>query len=212
MWQWEGDNPGTWHTYDMDISGVLENAFSQGQTTVDLSALPFCLPYKICLNTMSQIRLETKRRRMIRRELLPMPYPPDSGKTTHTASGLPGVLLNNTPVRRSQRSGGSGGPVAVPLKKRAVSDLTGSSTPYSLRKKHHTQPPASTPSLTRVVSAPPGGLSSHLGVISQGNAPSTNSMSQGQLPLALNSHFTSIRGYPPVASNNHLPPILLQSR
>ncbi|XP_064612188.1 LOW QUALITY PROTEIN: E3 ubiquitin-protein ligase DTX1-like [Liolophura sinensis] len=210
MWQWEGDNPGTWHLNDMDISGLLENAFSQRQTMVDLSALPFCLPYKICLSTMSQIRLETKRRRMIRRELLPMPYPPDNGKM-QTSSGLPGALQNNTLVSRSQRSGGSTGPVAVPFKKRAISDLTGSSSPYSLRKKHHTQPAASMPSLSKAMSALPGGLSSHVGVISQGHAPLTNSISQGQPPLALNSHFTSLQGYPPAASHNHLPSVLLQS-
>lgn len=72
-WQWEGDIPGQWHWYDVDIATELEKAHQTGQTSINLSA--YQLPYTVNFMTMSQTRHHYGTLRKIQRLILPMKYP-----------------------------------------------------------------------------------------------------------------------------------------
>lgn len=75
VWQWEGDSIGDWHSYSIDVAGVLEDAYSLGLKFLDLSKSPVVQPYHIDLQKMQQKRIETGNVRMIRREKLSSHYP-----------------------------------------------------------------------------------------------------------------------------------------
>ena len=54
MWEFEGDHPGHWVPYDMEISACLEQAQLAGQQMLDMNTL-FQLPYSIHFTTMQQV-------------------------------------------------------------------------------------------------------------------------------------------------------------
>lgn len=59
QWQWSGDIPASWNSYDMEAQCILEDAFSRGQPIVDLSQTPCQVPYTIDIKNMQQTRNET---------------------------------------------------------------------------------------------------------------------------------------------------------
>ena len=77
VWQWEGDTQGQWHNYDLQVSIVIEDYFSQNAANLghlDLSKTPMKLPYILDLKNMTQKRIETGRIRNLRREVLSAQY------------------------------------------------------------------------------------------------------------------------------------------
>ena len=74
-WQWSGDQVGQWHQYDMDSACVLEDAFSQGYPSIDLSKTQCKVPYTIDLTNMRQLRNETGFARSIQRIQTNLHYP-----------------------------------------------------------------------------------------------------------------------------------------
>ncbi|XP_062595606.1 E3 ubiquitin-protein ligase DTX1-like [Saccostrea cucullata] len=77
IWQWEGDNRGQWNSFDMEVACLLEEHFSNPANRnkeLNLTKTAVKLPYIMDFSNMTQKRIETGRLRMIRRELLPMPY------------------------------------------------------------------------------------------------------------------------------------------
>ncbi|XP_046336568.1 E3 ubiquitin-protein ligase DTX1-like [Haliotis rufescens] len=102
-WQWSGDTPGSWNTYDFDVAGVVEDYYSRGQKILDLSATLLQLPYYINLSAMQQVRIETGTIRGIRRQILSVPYPLDTGKAQNLV--LPPPQLLSTSSSTSMSSG-----------------------------------------------------------------------------------------------------------
>lgn len=89
VWQWEGDIKGQWHTYDMEVACVIEDYFSQNSQSpgsLDLSKTSVGLPYLIDFNLMVQQRIQTGKKRPLRREILPQPYPVHGQSGSATAS------------------------------------------------------------------------------------------------------------------------------
>lgn len=120
IWQWEGDVRGQWNTFDMEVACLLEDHFSNPSTQnteLNLSKTAVKLPYIMDLSKMTQKRIETGRLRMIRRELLAMPYmkciPSDnsstgSGSTTaqsNTQSANNGAVNGGSCVKKQRLSG-----------------------------------------------------------------------------------------------------------
>lgn len=124
IWQWEGDVRGQWNTFDMEVACLLEDHFSNPSTQnteLNLSKTAVKLPYIMDLSKMTQKRIETGRLRMIRRELLAMPYmkciPSDNNSTgsgstsaqSNTQSANTGAV-NGASCVKKQRLPGRGQP------------------------------------------------------------------------------------------------------
>jgi len=55
-WEWSGETPGDWHTYDMEVQVVLEETWSKGEQTIDISKyFPGC-PYIMNFCNLTQVR------------------------------------------------------------------------------------------------------------------------------------------------------------
>jgi len=66
-WEWSGEAPGDWHTYDMEVQVVLEEAWSKGEKTIDISTFfPGC-PYIMNFCNLTQVRKTTGFVRPMRR-------------------------------------------------------------------------------------------------------------------------------------------------
>jgi len=93
-WQWAGDTAGQFHSYNTEVSSLLEKAHRCSASAIDLNRHPFYLPYIVRLSDMLQIRNETNYKRRIQRVLLPQPYMPTSSNFSHVAvSPLPATVL-----------------------------------------------------------------------------------------------------------------------
>lgn len=73
-WEWAGDNPGEWHTYDMDVQYLIEAAWAKGDQTIDVSKTYLGFPYIINFCNLTQVRNNTGFVRNIRR-VQQAPYP-----------------------------------------------------------------------------------------------------------------------------------------
>lgn len=74
-WEWAGDMIGEWHTYDMDIQCLIEEAWAKGEQTIDVSKSHYLgFPYIINFCNLTQIRNNTGYVRSIRR-VQQAPYP-----------------------------------------------------------------------------------------------------------------------------------------
>ncbi|PNF19840.1 hypothetical protein B7P43_G12530 [Cryptotermes secundus] len=73
-WEWAGDVPGDWHTYDMEIQCLIEEAWARGDQTTDVSKTNPAFPYIINFCNLTQVRNNTGYVRSIRR-VQQAPYP-----------------------------------------------------------------------------------------------------------------------------------------
>lgn len=74
-WEWAGDMVGEWHTYDMDIQCLIEEAWAKGEKTIDVSKSHHLgFPYIINFCNLTQVRNNTGYVRSIRR-IQQAPYP-----------------------------------------------------------------------------------------------------------------------------------------
>ncbi|KAJ1532236.1 hypothetical protein ONE63_000853 [Megalurothrips usitatus] len=74
-WEWAGDKIGEWHTYDMDIQCLIEEAWAKGEKTIDVSKSHHLgFPYIINFCNLTQVRNNTGYVRSIRR-VQQAPYP-----------------------------------------------------------------------------------------------------------------------------------------
>lgn len=73
-WEWAGDTPGEWHTYDMEIQCLIEEAWARGEKTIDVSKSYPAFPYIINFCNLTQIRNNTGYVRNVRR-VQQAPYP-----------------------------------------------------------------------------------------------------------------------------------------
>nr|CAD7590735.1 unnamed protein product [Timema genevievae] len=73
-WEWAGDNHGEWHTYDMEIQCLIEEAWAKGDKTTDVSKTFTSFPYIINFCNLTQVRTDTGYVRSVRRVTQP-PYP-----------------------------------------------------------------------------------------------------------------------------------------
>ncbi|XP_066997951.2 protein deltex [Anabrus simplex] len=73
-WEWAGDGPAEWHTYDMDIQCLIEEAWARGDQTTDVSKIYVAFPYIINFCNLTQVRNNTGYVRNIRR-VQQAPYP-----------------------------------------------------------------------------------------------------------------------------------------
>ncbi|KAH3885099.1 hypothetical protein DPMN_009088 [Dreissena polymorpha] len=95
IWQWEGDQPGTWNDFDVEQSEYIETCFrTNSRSQVDFQK-KFRLPYIIDLAAQTQTRTHTGRVRTIRRWFLTSQYPTEvqqlsSGVKTRSMSPRPG--------------------------------------------------------------------------------------------------------------------------
>ncbi|KAG8282560.1 protein deltex-like [Homalodisca vitripennis] len=73
-WEWAGDSPGEWHTYDMEVQSLIEAAWAKGDQTIDVSKTYLGFPYIINFCNLTQVRNNTGFVRNIRR-VQQAPYP-----------------------------------------------------------------------------------------------------------------------------------------
>ncbi|XP_063220900.1 protein deltex [Bacillus rossius redtenbacheri] len=73
-WEWVGDGPGEWHTYDMEIQCLIEDAWARGDQTIDVSKTFPSFPYIINFCNLTQVRTNTGYVRSVRR-VQQAPYP-----------------------------------------------------------------------------------------------------------------------------------------
>ncbi|GLH12883.1 Protein deltex [Gryllus bimaculatus] len=73
-WEWAGDGPGEWHTYDMEIQCLIEEAWARGEKTIDVSKYYPAFPYIINFCNLTQVRNNTGYVRNVRR-VQQAPYP-----------------------------------------------------------------------------------------------------------------------------------------
>ena len=108
-WQWEGDILGRWNDFDVDVIECLEDCFSRGQTFIDLTLTPMCLPYHIDLSKMTQTRVNTGRVRKIQRVFTSSSYPLDLSTSGGTSSSNKRAMApsNNVLVKRPKTSSSS---------------------------------------------------------------------------------------------------------
>ncbi|XP_008546966.1 protein deltex [Microplitis demolitor] len=72
-WEWAGDTD-DWHTYDMDVQCLIEEAWAIGDKTIDVSKTYLGFPYIINFCNLTQVRCCTGYVRPIRR-VQQAPYP-----------------------------------------------------------------------------------------------------------------------------------------
>ncbi|VVC38283.1 Zinc finger, RING-type,Zinc finger, RING/FYVE/PHD-type,WWE domain, subgroup,WWE domain [Cinara cedri] len=73
-WEWAGDVPGEWHTYDMESQCFLETAWALGCQVIDVSRTYLGFPYTINFCNLTQVRNDSGYKRNIRR-VNQAPYP-----------------------------------------------------------------------------------------------------------------------------------------
>ncbi|KAJ8681393.1 hypothetical protein QAD02_017180 [Eretmocerus hayati] len=72
-WEWAGDTE-DWHTYDMEVQCLIEEAWARGDKTIDVSKTYLGFPYIINFCNLTQVRCCTGYVRPIRR-IQQAPYP-----------------------------------------------------------------------------------------------------------------------------------------
>ncbi|CAK9829730.1 Protein deltex [Anthophora retusa] len=72
-WEWAGDTD-DWHTYDMEVQCLIEEAWARGDKTIDISKTYLGFPYIINFCNLTQVRCCTGYVRPIRR-IQQAPYP-----------------------------------------------------------------------------------------------------------------------------------------
>ncbi|XP_058802772.1 protein deltex isoform X2 [Phymastichus coffea] len=72
-WEWAGDTD-DWHTYDMEVQCLIEEAWARGDKTIDVSKTYLGFPYIINFCNLTQVRCCTGYVRPIRR-IQQAPYP-----------------------------------------------------------------------------------------------------------------------------------------
>ncbi|XP_043589330.1 protein deltex isoform X2 [Bombus pyrosoma] len=72
-WEWAGDTD-DWHTYDMEVQCLIEEAWARGDKTIDVSKTYLGFPYIINFCNLTQVRCCTGYVRSIRR-IQQAPYP-----------------------------------------------------------------------------------------------------------------------------------------
>ncbi|XP_012275344.1 protein deltex [Orussus abietinus] len=72
-WEWAGDSD-DWHTYDMEVQCLVEEAWARGDKTIDVSKTYLGFPYIINFCNLTQVRCCTGYVRPIRR-VQQAPYP-----------------------------------------------------------------------------------------------------------------------------------------
>ncbi|XP_073982103.1 deltex E3 ubiquitin ligase [Rhodnius prolixus] len=73
-WEWAGDGPSEWHTYDMEVQSLIEASWAKGDQTIDISKTYLGFPYIINFCNLTQVRNNTGFVRNIRR-VQQAPYP-----------------------------------------------------------------------------------------------------------------------------------------
>jgi deltex len=73
-WEWCGVSGTDWHSYNMEVQCVIEEAWCRGDQTTDLGKTFLNLPYLINFCNLTQIRQPTGPTRNIRR-IQQAPYP-----------------------------------------------------------------------------------------------------------------------------------------
>ncbi|XP_075220105.1 deltex E3 ubiquitin ligase isoform X2 [Lycorma delicatula] len=73
-WEWAGDSAGEWHTYDMEVQYLIEDAWAKGEQTIDVSKTYLGFPYIINFCNLTQMRNNTGYVRSVRRTQH-APYP-----------------------------------------------------------------------------------------------------------------------------------------
>ncbi|KAK3083968.1 hypothetical protein FSP39_006082 [Pinctada imbricata] len=104
VWQWQGDQPGQWHNYDLKVSMMIEDYFSQNTSSLgslDLSKTSLKLPYILDLRNMTQKRIETGRVRQLRREVLNSQY------TMMSAANASGQSAGTSQTQGAKRQNGA---------------------------------------------------------------------------------------------------------
>ncbi|XP_052802499.1 E3 ubiquitin-protein ligase DTX1-like [Mya arenaria] len=77
-WQWEGDVPGSWCHFDLEVAEYLDECFVKNpRVFIDLRSTKFRLPYHIDLANMTQTRIHTGRVRKLQRVFTSRNYPLD---------------------------------------------------------------------------------------------------------------------------------------
>lgn len=189
IWQWEGDIPGTWCDFDLEVIEYLDTCFLQGQQIVlDLSVSKFRLPYYIDLGKMTQTRIHTGRVRKIQRVFSSMNYPTDSSSAPSGSK------------RQSTASSQSGS-----KKTRSSAVLTSSSIPSA------TFPPSTAGTSPAVTSLAAPGLTSnpHLNVnpvtLPNASLSSIPNFSFGSASVASSAPFSFMASVSPFT--NHRGPV-----
>ncbi|KAK9512301.1 hypothetical protein O3M35_000758 [Rhynocoris fuscipes] len=100
-WEWAGDGPSEWHTYDMEVQSLIEASWAKGDQTIDISKTYLGFPYIINFCNLTQVRNNTGFVRNIRR-VQQAPYPLVK-MTPEEISSMPGrrSLLNADTNSRS---------------------------------------------------------------------------------------------------------------
>lgn len=93
VWQWAGDAPGDWHVYDMCVQCIIEESWTTGAQTVDMSqTFPKC-PYIINFCNLTQMNSRTRFIRGIRR-VQQAAYPVGKPPLQQSHHG-PGIIMAN---------------------------------------------------------------------------------------------------------------------
>lgn len=74
-WEWAGEQAGVWYEYMMAVQCVIEHEWEQGNQEVDLSMSFQDYPYKICIESLTQVNKYTGFVRNIRRLSQQARYP-----------------------------------------------------------------------------------------------------------------------------------------
>lgn len=94
LWQWQGGNRNTWHSYDVDVANFIEASYQQDEKFVDLSKKFPGYYYEIDLVNMMQRNKRTKRKRPIQRDANVRPYPVAKCSDEDTALAVPNKVQN----------------------------------------------------------------------------------------------------------------------
>uniref|UniRef100_A0A182PL21 E3 ubiquitin-protein ligase n=1 Tax=Anopheles epiroticus TaxID=199890 RepID=A0A182PL21_9DIPT len=124
-WEWYGANPKiAWHRYPLDVQSLIEQAWSTGETLLDLNNTAMKKPYLIDLASMSQtiggrrnsIVCPIRRKNQAPYPLLKVALPSEtlgvSNQNANTGQGQNSSHLNSTRANNGQ-SNTSGAPLAV---------------------------------------------------------------------------------------------------
>lgn len=101
-WQWEGDIPGSWNDFDVDVAEFIDDCYLKKQTMIDLKSSKFALPYVIDLSKMTQTRTHTGRVRKVQRVFTKTSYPSDQGGNMQTGTKRPNNASATLPVKKAK--------------------------------------------------------------------------------------------------------------
>ncbi|KAL3856849.1 hypothetical protein ACJMK2_011560 [Sinanodonta woodiana] len=109
FWQWEGDIPGCWQDYDVELGTYIEDCYAKGHKCFNLQNAVFRFPYQIDFVKMQQIRIETGRCRQIRRIQYPGgSYPTDVGSTASSGTSSTSTDSNGKKRKRVNKNAAPG--------------------------------------------------------------------------------------------------------